>query len=414
MKHILLFAGLITFACACKKDQGQPAPNALANTYLSTLRASLADSLPPGLYRSLDFSCTITLQVDSLHTSYTRIALSGRPIAVDFLMAKTTLDGKLLAGRFVSIRRDSADLSSFSGTVRYTNMQGHERPWTRYSKARMMRAQPGSTNLKEQDPEMDGGELPPVIVSYSLTPQGISYADWYNLEDMASDDGSGNTGYYGPAVGGGGSPALVDFELPESKEGVDLQKYVNCFGSSQEAAATYTVTISVDLPVDNDPSRIFNWSDQSPGHTFIELYKNGSNGLVQQEIGFYPDHSWKTVGGGNIPSKIVDDGGHEYQAKYTISVTPAQFAAALAAAKTYSSNPYNVASFNCADFALDIFRAAGGVLTVAQFPVPGYSDASNTPQGVYDAIARLVLAGNKNALANGQKQWAGASHGACD
>jgi hypothetical protein len=63
---------------------------------------------------------------------------------------------------------------------------------------------------------------------------------------------------------------------------------------------------------------------------------------------------------------------------------------------------------------LKVFRAGGGQLSVAQYPVPEYSSASNTPQGVYMAIQGLVLAGKPDAMANGQKQWIGISHGSCN
>lgn len=413
MKHLLLITGLVIFACSCKKEQNRLDLPEINGTYLAVLKNALGDSLQPAMYRSLDFNRVSIARVDSLGKCYTRIALAGRPLETDFFIARTDLYGKLLSGRLVHIYRDSADLTSFSGLIQYTTLRGHSSPGVLF-----VRGRPGAqTAFKATDPEMDGGELPPVVVTYTPAAQGISYADWYNLEDMAGDNANGYTGYYSPAEGGGvgqNAAAQVDFEFPENKEAIDLQKYLNCFGSSQEAAATYTITIAVDLPVDNDPSRIFNWSDQSPGHTFIELYKNGAGGLVQQDIGFYPDYSWKTVGGGDVDSKMSDDAGHEYQAKYTISVTAGQFTTALHAAQTYSTSDYNVASFNCADYALKVFNAAGGHLTVPSFPVPGYSDASNTPQGVYKAIAQLVLAGNKNALANAQKQWAGSSHGACD
>ncbi len=169
--------------------------------------------------------------------------------------------------------------------------------------------------------------------------------------------------------------------------------------------------------MDNDPSTFFNWSDASPGHTFIEFYKNDNGNLIEQNVGFYPNTPWKTVvGPDNIASKIVDDAGHEYQAKYTIAVTAAQFQNALQAAQNYSNFEYNVAAFNCADYALDVFNSAGGNLTVPKFQIPGFpsDNGSNTPEGVYDAIQSQVQAGKPNAMANGQKQWAGNSHGACD
>lgn len=312
----------------------------------------------------------------------------------------------------------------FSSPVKNRKQVQHQTTYHRY-KPRSATAflwkhtTPVSSNLMAEEPVMDGGDLPLVIVCYTDYGGSISYADWYNLLDMAGDAGGYSSGYYTPASGGTGTaPTMqVDYESPESKEAIDMTKYLKCFGSTQPASADYTVTICVDLPVDADPSKFFNWSDASPGHTFIELYKNGDGGLVQQNVGFYPNTSWKTlVGPDKIASKIADDAGHEYQAKYTIAVTGAQFQQAMNAAQAYSTHDYNVAEFNCADFALQVFQAAGGNLSVPQYQITGFpsGDGSNTPEGVYQAIEGLVLAGNKAAMVNGQKQWVGDSHGACE
>ncbi len=414
MKNTFYALLLGTLLFSCRKEN---ATSISPVNYIEAVRTALHDSLSPGDFASLDFSRASASGIDSLHLHLLRIPVFLKPIATDFFVAKTDGDGHIFSGRFVSIARDSSEKKSFSGMVLYHSMKGKQIA-LRLMKGHIVKSPSGAvSSLMADEPEIDGGELPPVVVTASYGGGGISYADWYNLLDMAGDDGYGYIGYYSPSGGGGNGSAptmQVDFEAPESKDAIDVAKYMKCFGATQEAGATYTVTIAVDIPVDNDPSKIFNWADASPGHTFIELYKNSSAGLVQQVVGFYPNQPWKTVAGGNVNAKVADDAGHEYQAKFTISVSGAGFANALRAAQAYGNFDYNVATFNCADYALKVFTAAGGQLNVPQFPVPEYSDGSNTPQGVYDAIQGLVLSGNKNAMANAQKQWIGDSHGACD
>ena len=61
-------------------------------------------------------------------------------------------------------------------------------------KGHIYKASAGTVDqLVAEDPVVDGGDLPPVIVSASYGSGGISYADWYNLLDMAGDDGGGYT-----------------------------------------------------------------------------------------------------------------------------------------------------------------------------------------------------------------------------
>lgn len=416
MKNTVYAMLLALLFFSCKKQEVNTTPN-----YLEQVQASLRDSLPLETYNTLDFSRSSASGIDSLHINILRIPLNGKSIASDFLVVRTDETGHIIAGRFISIAKDTSQRASFTGAISYRSIRGAPVKTLQLVKGKVRK--PTSSNLMADEPVMDGGDLPPVIVSYTPSGGGFTYADWYNLLDMAGGDGGYTGGYYTPASGGGGggngsAPTVqVDYEAPESKDAIDMSKYLKCFAAAQPAADDYTVTICVDLPVDADPSKFFNWSDASPGHTFIELYKNGDGGLVQQNFGFYPNSSWKTVvGPDNIASKIADEAGHEYQEKYTIAVSAGQFQQALAAAQRNSTHDYNVAEYNCADFALGVFRAAGGNLNVPQYQIPGFpsGDGSNTPEGVYQAIAGLVLAGNKAAMANGQKQWIGDSHGPCE
>ncbi len=183
------------------------------------------------------------------------------------------------------------------------------------------------------------------------------------------------------------------------------------------SATLYTVTISADLPTDGHPEIFYDWNQRSPGHAFIELSKSTPYGGVTQDFGFYPTSSYKliTLDNVNLSSKIVDDGGHEYQARYTISVTSAQFQAAVDAVNN-ARDTYNVGLYNCTDFALDVFNAAGGDLSIPRHAIPGFEvgGGSNTPQGLYEKISQLKSNGTSGTTTTNNKEYAGPSKGPCN
>ncbi len=210
----------------------------------------------------------------------------------------------------------------------------------------------------------------------------------------------------------------IDQENAENKDKIDPKKYTDCFGSIPDGSTTlYTVTISTDLPTDGHPEIFYNWSDGSPGHAFIELNKSTPYGGVSQDFGFYPTSSYKlaTLDNINLSSKVVDDGGHEYQARYTISVSAAQFQAAISAVNS-ARDTYNVGNYNCTDFALDVFNAAGGGLSIPRHSIPGFEvdGGSNTPQGLYEKIKSLNNSGTANTTTSNNKEYAGSSKGPCN
>ena len=138
---------------------------------------------------------------------------------------------------------------------------------------------------------------------------------------------------------------------------------------------------------------------------------------MQQNFGFYPNSAWKTAGAGNVGSKIVDNAGHEYNARYTISVTPQQLQAALNTLLASSSRDYNISQFNCTDFALAVFNAGGGNLTIPHYSIPGFpngSTGSNTPQGLYNQLNTMGGNGNSNVQMPGIKGYGGTSKGPCN
>lgn len=268
--------------------------------------------------------------------------------------------------------------------------------------------------------------IPEVVVSTSYNKSGgISWGAWMSFLSMF---GQGDPyeylliDYVSSGGGGGGStppPAIsVDEEIAENKEKIDPKKYMDCFGNVPDAGATCTITISADLPVDGHPEILFDWSQGNPGHAFIELYKMGSNGtLVSQNIGFYPSTGFKVLGGGDVNSKVVDNAGHEYNASYTISISPAQLQAAIDKVNSFSGNSYNMTNFNCVDFALGVFNAAtAGGLSVTKQQIPGYptTDGSNTPQAVYNRLDEMKAWGTPGIQTSGSKAYGGTSKGPCN
>ena len=279
-------------------------------------------------------------------------------------------------------------------------------------------------------------ELPEVVVtSYSY--DGGYTGDWYCYGDFYDDDySSGGGGYtYGYSGGGGGGTStsatshndntmVIEVE-PDNADPIKVEDYIKCFSTVADANATYQITLLSDIPVNGDPSQIFNWSTNSPGHSFIQLVKSSGSQTVQQNIGFYPETGWKSLANLSVDSKIVDNAGHEFNASLSLNVNGSQFQAALNEIETLSTNDYNISTWNCTDFALSVFNAANSSpLTIPQFaiptseyPMPTTVTFSNTPQGLYDEIQSLQSSHSTMYGATeipGVCGYVGESHGSCN
>lgn len=274
-----------------------------------------------------------------------------------------------------------------------------------------------STNQTSSD-RCNDCSIPEVIVSATYRNPYYNADDpfaWLNLFWLMGGD-MPKTEYL-PLGGGGGGSETIDTEIAENKEKIDAKKYMDCFDNIADVGATCTITISTDIPIDSRPDQFFDASAGAVGHTFIELWKMAPNGqIVSQNIGFYPTGTLKAATGMNVESKIVNNAFHEYNARYTISVSPAQLRAATNQVRTLEQNTYNLSSFNCTDFALTVFNAAGANLTIPKYQIPAYgsTSGSNTPQGLYNKLMEMGAAGNTGVQTNGAKGYAGTSHGPCN
>ncbi|MFZ4769698.1 MAG: hypothetical protein ACOYLO_05915 [Ferruginibacter sp.] len=139
--------------------------------------------------------------------------------------------------------------------------------------------------------------------------------------------------------------------------GINLQKFMNCFGTIPDAGATYQVKLCVDIPVNGHPTWAFNPSDNfSPGHVFLTLTKTNGTQSISQTVGFYP------TGGAISPGTFKNDGepgdGHEYNASLTINSLPASgFNTVVQNLLTHQNEQYNLENNNCANPAIQAFNS---------------------------------------------------------
>jgi hypothetical protein len=194
----------------------------------------------------------------------------------------------------------------------------------------------------------------------------------------------------------------------ENSSANDLQQYLSCFNWIGSDYTSYSITLYVDLPVDTDPSAVFDPISFYAGHCFIELSKSNPFRTVRKVIGWYPNSGVVAISG--IPSKglIADDGGHEFQASYRISVDSAQFEATLQTLQSFQNRKYHISSFNCVDFVLELFNAAGVDIQLPpryHIPIVGSKSGDHTPNGLYEKIQALQNAGVVGAMISSQKKY---------
>ncbi len=345
--------------------------------------------------------------------------------------------------------------NSASGTMRVESLKGELLQETVLKKG-FPKANVLSRVVAPVVPAPDYIQLPEVVVTASYPPSGgISWGTWFSLVSMYNE-GGGGFGYYGmgnpfsgggsTGTGGGGGNSgssgggtigggsghlpytiideevlVVDYEQQYDDPAIDLQKFINCFNAIPNAGATCKITILADVPVNSDPTKIMDWENGSPGHTFIRVEKDGagSNDFAVQHIGFYPKSGWKTtLTPAPIDGKFVDNAHHEFNASYEVSITPEQLQNALDAMWQRRNMQYDIENNNCTDWAMQVMKATIGYGTwfeIPKFQLPGgfSPTGTNTPQGLYEKIQEMHTAGTAGAVVP-VIGWAGASTGPCN
>jgi hypothetical protein len=376
---------------------------------------------------------------------------------------QTNSDGKIKKGRIIHLEGGQAEFGDgkikrrhFEGSIEISSLDRKTTLHSAIKKGYIQAFHQKENTRTGVVPEED--ILPEVIVVAYVSPNyGISFSDWMYLQSLfysspfdyssgvGESGGNGGT-YYGSLDGSGGSYyggggyyyggsmsnddlyngvlldplILVDVDTYVNNPAIDIEKYLKCFDAIPDVGSTCSIEIFADIPVDSDPTKLFNWNTESPGHVFLQLKKSNGSQHALQNIGFYPNSNWKSVLDANpVDSKIVDDGEHEFNASLKMSLTPYQLRGLLSEAKALSSMKYDTDQFNCTDFALEIFNYVRTPLEIPRYAVPGGigTNATRTPQGLYVKLKEMKAKGDveaPNISIGFQKAWVASSNGPCN
>ncbi|MEO6930110.1 MAG: hypothetical protein ABI151_00705 [Chitinophagaceae bacterium] len=194
---------------------------------------------------------------------------------------------------------------------------------------------------------------------------------------------------------------VEEFVFDDFRNKVKLKELLKCFDNIPDAGAKYAITLHADLPDNNDPNKLV--ENFSPGHTFLSFTKTNGSSSVTQVFGFYPFSGPLTVLNLEVPSLIMDDGGHEFNSSIAIAnVDASHFKAAEKLAGEYADDKdYDLNDFNCTNFALDVFNKARPGND--QIHVPDWRGSltnlnyGSTPNGLYKVLRRLKNENGKEA-----------------
>jgi hypothetical protein len=447
----------ITLVVGCKKELTDSATGGSTATGLSlrNLKNYLKGSMRTEDFDSLDFKRVIYNQVDSVGLYYLRVPFKGREVAKEFTLLKLDKTGTIKEGKIIQL--DGGLVEAGAGTVKARGWEG-KLSISSLNRQSLLNSAVHKGYIDAFHPVVNAreavygsDELPEVIV-VAYVSSGISYSTWVALTSLFYDSGSGgggSDGYYGSLDGGGGGGSysgtgavvesyggtvdisaygvldetmLVDVDSYVDHPAIDVGQYLKCFDGIADAGAACEVGIYSDVPVDNDPNKIFDFSTGSPGHTFIQIKKTSADGTrsVAQNIGFYPKTGFKTaLTNAPVDAKFVDDGNHEFNAGYTKSLTPDEFRSILTEILYLKNIPYDIDNFNCTDWALEIFNKQGYGLDIPLYDIPGNLPTTGTsmPQGIYNKLADMKK--NNDAHADKiqigfLKAWVANSNGPCN
>lgn len=152
----------------------------------------------------------------------------------------------------------------------------------------------------------------------------------------------------------------------------DMVDFLKCFDSSKSAQ----VTIYVAEP---NPGSGDTHSGTNVGHTFVSI----TQGTSTATFGFYPatDNIYPIINPSD-PSKMGEDGGKGFSASISRTVTSTQFASILSYSRSFK-NTYDLNTYNCSDFGIEVGNLAGFNLPDSYGTWPGGGGSNPGTLGVY-------------------------------
>ncbi|TKK66345.1 hypothetical protein FC093_17330 [Ilyomonas limi] len=430
MKHLIVTMATLLVVTSCRKEMGLPMNDIVttSNTFFQRVKTQLKDSLSQSDFSKIDINQLFKSKDAQSDGYFVRGAFQKKDIATDFFLLKTDSLGNIRQGKIIHVNKANNNRStkntSFQGQVVIKSLNGSNKVTKEVVNGRWKKQSSTNSTMKAEEPAGEQ-ELPEVVVT-SYKYDGSYTGDWY-WYDFFFDDYSygGGGGYtYGSAGGGGSSyndgsndnTIIIEVESNDDMP-IKVEDYVKCFSTVSDLNATYQVAIYSDIPVDTDPSEMFNWATTSPGHSFIQLTKSSGGISVQQNFGFYPKVGFKVLGNYPTESKIVDNGGHEFNASLTKTLSSTQFQTTINKLESLQTTDYDINTWNCTDFALSVYNASSYIqLSIPKYITAGSYELMNTPQGLYNEIKRLQVSGittqgTPNVPSSAGKS--GDSHGKC-
>ncbi|MGC4038414.1 MAG: hypothetical protein QM764_20790 [Chitinophagaceae bacterium] len=410
------FAALLLLSMTvvmCRKDVSTNSPT-------ERIQSQLELRLNPTMYNTCNWKNSLQNTEDGV--SFIRIGFTGKNIANDFILLQ--LEGeRIVSGRIISIH-PVADNGVVSGSISIYSLDGSVILRNAAIVNGFIQWERGGLSLRDMIvPGAAGKTLPEVILVSTVKKPLPEY--YYSLAAISGGTISGASATYSSAEpatgaaasggssgkplpagksgsgantkggsGGGGETITVDFEFAGAKAAIDASAYIKCFDQIADAGSTCTIELFTDIPVDNDPTKLFDWKTESPGHCFLQLKKVSGSQSVVQNIGFYPVTDYKSIlTPAPVPGKLVDNSNHEFNASIKMNLTPDNFRATVNQI-VYLSRfiKYDIDEYNCTDFALEVFNYKRATpLAAVKIDLPGAQVAggSNTPQGVYLSLQTL-------------------------
>jgi hypothetical protein len=410
MKRLIYSTFALLLLISCKKE----IKNSDSSGYIENVKAALKDSVSLTDYSDLEFSKAILSKDYTASLYFLRIPFKGKKIENDFLIIMTSINGIIKQGKIVHIEGQEIE-RKWNGNITISSLDKKNILNSEINNGYILAFHSG-INLRTDamapvypDPYK---ELPEVIVVAYIRDGGISTSDWMLLQSLfynyATGSGGEASGFYGSmdGTGGGGSSTsiLVDYDGQYGNPAIDLSKYVKCFTNIPDAGASCSIEILTDIPVDSDPGKFFDWSNGSPGHTFLQIRKTNGTQSAMENIGFYPRSGWKTtITTAPIDGKFVDNSGHEYNASLKMNITPTQLKSAIAEIQYLGRFvKYDIDEYNCTDWALEVFnyvRSPLNQLVIPKYDLPGDAApyGTSTPSGLYQKLQQIKKAGGTEA-----------------
>ena len=439
VRHLYILSFFLLFF-ACQKEIGhKESANEIPENYKKTFKNWLQKNISAEQYASLDFS-KIQIAKDQ-NESFIEIGFLNKSFSSDFLLLKTDFYGNGTNGRIVHLEKDNSTPSQFNGKIIIEDLQANELVNSQISNGyivvfhKEMQGTVSVNSLATPDvvPAPAVQTLPEVIVVGYLNPyptgSSMLFTDYMSFQSMLGNPNGGSpvaSGSYSPVPGGsGGAGTTLPLVLPITVEssfsapGINVKTYLDCFASIADAGSQCTISIFCDLPVNNDPAIFFNWYTGATGHVFLQLTKSNSGSSISQTLGFTAQKALQAIGASNpVASKMVDNGGHKYNATLKMNITPDQLNTAIGKIELLSNLQYSITNFNCVDFALQVMNCIRGTspLVVPKYQIPGQPMSnSNTPEGLYMLLESMQAQNTpdaKNILMD-VVQYAPKSSGPC-